>query len=53
MTKNVEKKIENMCNLSNLIEKQGIQHKIPLGIEQGIKAMILNNLEEGFPAEKL
>ncbi len=57
MTKTIEEGIETMCNLSDLIEEQGRQQGIQLGVEQGrqqgIEAMILDNLEEGFPADKI
>ena len=57
MTKPVEEGIAKMCNLSELIAEQGIQQGmqqgIQLGIEQGIQTMILDNLENNCPTEKI
>lgn len=41
--------MEEMCNLSEVIEERGIKQ----GIEQGIKALVLDNLEDGKTEEQI
>lgn len=57
MTEKIEEGVKKMCNLSDLIEEQaieqGLKKGLQQGLERGIQAMILDNLEEGFPAEKI
>ena len=59
MTVELEGRLANMCNLSDLIEERGmkrgmergIQCGIERGMEQGISAMIFENLEENTSKE--
>ena len=53
MTVELEGRLANMCNLSDLIEERGIQCGIERGMEQGISAMIFDNLEENTSKERI
>ena len=57
MTIELEGRLANMCNLSDLIEERGIElgieRGIKQGIEQGIEVFILDNLEENIAQERI
>ena len=57
MSEELEGRLANMCNLSDLIEERGIElgieRGIKQGIEQGIEVFILDNLEENIAQERI
>jgi len=69
MTQELEEEVSTMCNLSEGVERrgiqkglqqglqqgiqQGLQQGIQRGIQQGIRAMVIDNIEEGVSREKI
>ena len=49
MTVELERRLADMCNLSDLIEERGIER----GIEQGIEVFVLDNLEENVTKDRI
>lgn len=49
MTVELERRLNQMCNLSDLVEEKAMER----GIERGIEAFILDNLEEHVPKERI
>jgi len=42
-----------MCNLSEGVERRGIQKGLQQGLQKGIRAMVIENIEEGASQEKI
>ena len=61
MTVELERRLNQMCNLSDLVVEEamergmnlGIERGMNLGIERGIEAFILDNLEENIPKTRI
>ena len=57
MTVELERRLADMCNLSDLIEERGIECGIERGfergIEQGIEVFVLDNLEENVTKDRI
>lgn len=61
MTVELERRLNQMCNLSDLVVEEamergmnlGIERGIERGMELGIKAFILDNLEENIPKARI
>lgn len=49
MTVELERRLNQMCNLSDLVEEEAMER----GIERGIEVFILDNLEEHVPKERI
>ena len=52
-TREMEGDMKKMGGLGDAIEEKGIQRGIQEGIEKGIRILILDNLEEGIPKERI
>jgi len=57
MTKEMEGEMEHMCNLSDGVERKGIEKGIKIGIEQGIernqRAVVINMLRRNMSIEDI
>ena len=49
MTTEIERRIQNMCNLSEVLVEQGIEQ----GLEQGMKHIVSNMLKKGMTVEQV
>ena len=53
MTVELERRLNQMCNLSDLVEEEAMERGMERGIERGIEVFILDNLEEHVPKERI
>lgn len=57
MTVELERRLNQMCNLSDLVVEEAMERGMNLGMERGmecgIKAFILDNLEENIPKTRI
>lgn len=53
MTAEFERRLNQMCNLSDLVVEEAMERGMNIGIERGIEAFILDNLEENIPKTRI
>lgn len=53
MTAELERRLNRMCNLSDLVVEEAMERGMNIGIERGIEAFILDNLEENIPKTRI
>ena len=47
VSRDTERRLNDMCNLSDVILENGLKEGIEQGIEQGIEAFIVDKIEDG------
>lgn len=53
MSIELEGRLANMCNLSDLVEERGMKRGMERGMERGISAIILDNIRENTSKERI